>query len=338
MVPEVVANPSGNLREFLFPHFLSTMFFAYYVHHLSPFLIPFGEGWGIRWYGLAYVLAFVVGIALYRRLARKGYSDIRPEAVTDFIVYGAIFGVVIGGRLGYMLLYDFAGFRSDPLRILRVWDGGMASHGGIAGLALYTLWYAWRHHVSWRNLGDNLVVVAPLGLLFGRVANFINGELYGRPAFVPWAMQFPKELYDPEFPKYQEAIAAAVRINPAWTSAEAIDAAARTSPELRSALAEVLTPRHPSQLYEAALEGLLLFLILWTLRTRVRLANGILTGVFFIGYASLRIAGEAFREPDAPLTGPFTRGQFLSLFLIAIGIAFLVSARIKPSWAPKWRG
>jgi len=280
------------------------MFFASYVHHLSPFLVQFGPGWGIRWYGLAYVAAFVTGIGLYQRLARRGYSDLKPEAVTDFIVWGAMFGVVLGGRLGYMLFYAWDSFRADPLIIVRIWDGGMASHGGMIGLVLYTLWYARRHHVSWRNLGDNLVVVAPLGLMFGRIANFINGELYGRATNVPWAMQFPKELYDPELAaKTQVALDAAVNINPAWTTVEKIDVAARTSPELREVLSHILTPRHPSQLYAAALEGAFLFTLLWLLRTRVRLPNGVLTGVFFIAYAILRIVDEMFREPDAPLTG-----------------------------------
>ncbi|MDD5200308.1 MAG: prolipoprotein diacylglyceryl transferase [Terrimicrobiaceae bacterium] len=312
------------------------MLFAYYIHALNPFLVQFGPGLGVRWYGLAYVAAFVVGIALYKRLARRGYSDLQPEAVTDFIVWGAIFGVVLGGRLGYMLFYDWDAFRADPFLIFRLWDGGMASHGGIAGLSLYTLWYARAYHVSWRNLCDNLVVVGPLGLLFGRVANFINGELYGRAATVPWAIQFPKELYTAPA-EADAALRAASAIDPNWTTISQVEQAARVSPALREALAGILTPRHPSQLYEAALEGALLFCLLWLLRTRVRLPNGVLTGVFFIAYAGVRIIGELFREPDAPLTGPFTRGQFLSLFLVLIGAACLVFAWLRPSWPPRWR-
>lgn len=314
-----------------------SMLFAYYVHHLSPFLVEFAHGIGVRWYGLAYVAGFLVGIALYKRLARQGYSDLQPEAVSDFIIWGAIFGVVLGGRLGYMLLYDFDAFRADPLVFFRIWDGGMASHGGMIGLALYTLWYAHRHKASWRNLSDNLVVVAPLGLLFGRLANFINGELFGRAATVPWAMQFPKELYIAPDAELSAAVQAATAINPAWNTPSAIEEAARTSAQLREALAGILTPRHPSQLYEAALEGAVLFTLLWLLRTRVRLPNGVLTGVFFIAYALLRIAGECFREPDAPLTGPFSRGQFLSFFLVLLGLGFLISARLRPSWPSRWR-
>lgn len=312
------------------------MLFAYYVHHLSPFLLEIGPHFGLRWYGLAYVLGFLAGIALCKRLARQGYSDIEPDAVTDFIVWGAIFGVVLGGRLGYVLFYDWRAFVADPLVFFRLWEGGMASHGGILGLALYVWWYARRHHASWRNLSDNLCVVAPLGLCFGRLANFINGELYGRATTVPWAVQFPKELFaDPA--KADAALASADALNPAWNSLDAIDAAVRTSPQLRDLLATILTPRHPSQLYQAALEGLLLFFILWLLRTRVRLPNGVLTALFFIGYAILRSIGELFREPDAPLTGPFTRGQFLSLFLILAGAALLWFSYRFPKWPPRWK-
>lgn len=312
------------------------MLFAYYVHHLSPFLVQFGPDLGIRWYGLSYVLAFAVGIFLYKRLAQRGYSDLKPEAVTDFIVYAAIFGVVIGGRLGYMLFYRFSEFTENPLSILKLWEGGMASHGGLVGLTLFTLWYGRRHHASWRNLCDNLAVVGPLGLMFGRIANFINGELYGRVTNVAWAVQFPKELYDHPS-ELQAATQAAVAINPAWNTVDKIEAATRISPELRDKLADILSPRHPSQLYEAALEGAFLFVLLWLLRTRVRLPNGVLSGVFFIGYALVRILGECFREPDAPLTGPFTRGQFLSLFIVIIGVAFLISAWLKPTWPPKFQ-
>ena len=160
------------------------MLLAYYVHDLSPFLLKIG-GFGLRWYGLAYLAGFVIGTLLYRRLAQRGYSDLRPDQVADFITMGALFGVLLGGRLGYMLFYDPVGFLHDPLLIIRVWEGGMASHGGILGLALYTFWYARKHGFSWRNLCDNLVVVAPVGLFLGRCANFINGELYGREATFP---------------------------------------------------------------------------------------------------------------------------------------------------------
>jgi phosphatidylglycerol:prolipoprotein diacylglycerol transferase len=301
--------------------------FAYYIHDLNPFLIQFTETWGIRYYGLAYLLAFVVGYFLYRRLAEKGYSDLRPDQVGDFIFGGALFGVILGGRIGYMLFYNLSEFLADPLVFFRLNEGGMSAHGGILGLALYSLWFARKHKLSWLNLGDNLVVVAPIGLFFGRLANFINGELYGRVASVAWAVQFPKELYDGPPEMRQLAISEAMSINPAWTTVEAIVENVKTSPELREQLAATLSPRHPSQIYEALLEGALLFAILWFFRTRIKTANGTLTGLFFIGYAVFRSLCEFFREPDAALTGALTRGQFLSVFLILIGCAFLFAAR-----------
>ena len=307
------------------------MLLAYYVHDLSPFLVQFG-GFGLRWYGLSYLAGFLIGILLYRRLAQRGYSVLRPDQVTDFITMGALFGVLLGGRLGYMLFYDPDRFFHDPLVFFRVWEGGMASHGGIIGLTLFTIWFSRRHHLSFRNLGDNLVVVAPVGLFFGRCANFINGELYGRITEAVWAVQFPKEilLYSPEH--LDRLLGKAAVINPSFANPEAVIAGVAGSPPLHDLLAVEIAPRYPSQLVEAALEGILLFAVLWMLRTRVRLANGMLSGTFFIGYALLRIAGECFREPDAPMTVGLTRGQFLSLFMIVIGILFLISAWRNPSY------
>lgn len=307
---------------------------AYYIHDLSPLLLDFGHGIGLRWYGLAYVAAFVAGYWLSIRLAQRGYSDLAPDQVGDFIAGVAFFGVILGGRLGYMLLYDSGNFLANPFIIFKLWDGGMSSHGGILGVCAFTWIYARRKHLSWLNLGDNLVVVTPVGLFLGRCANFINGELFGRVTGVPWAVQFPKELYDAPPETVRLALSEAARINPAWTTIPDIVLNAAQSAQLRAQLAGTLSPRHPSQLYEALLEGAVLFAILWILRTRFRLADGILTGVFFIGYALLRIFGEMFREPDAPLTGIFTRGQFLSFFLILIGIAFLAASRNRPVRGP----
>ncbi len=168
---------------------------GYYLHDLDPFIFHLTENLGPRWYGMAYVLSFVCGYALLHWLAKRRYADLQPAQVGDFITWAALFGVMLGGRLGYVLFYKPEMLR-EPLSIFKVWEGGMASHGGIIGLVLFTLYYARRHKLSWTNLGDNLVVVAPIGLFFGRCANFINGELYGRAASVPWAMQFPKELLD----------------------------------------------------------------------------------------------------------------------------------------------
>jgi len=310
---------------------------AYYVHHFSPFLLDFGNGFGLRWYGLAYVAAFLVGYLLYTRLVRQGYGDLAPDQVGDFITGVAIFGVILGGRLGYMFLYDWANFSANPFVFFKFWDGGMSSHGGMIGIVVFTLIYARRKHVSWLNIGDNLVVVAPIGLFFGRCANFINGELFGRVTGVSWAMQFPKELFDAPPETVQLAVSEAVTLNPGWTTVTAIVENVQNSPALRAQLAGTLSPRHPSQIYEAFLEGVLLFVLLYTLRTRFRLPNGVLTGVFFVAYAVLRIIGEIFRHPDAPMTLGLSRGQFLSLFLVILGAGFLVYAIRKPTWAPKFR-
>jgi phosphatidylglycerol:prolipoprotein diacylglycerol transferase len=255
--------------------------------------------------------------------------------VADFIMWAALFGVLIGGRLGSMIFYNWNGWIHDPLMFFRVWEGGMASHGGILGLTLFTWWFARRHHHSWTSIGDNLCVVAPIGLFFGRLANFVNGELYGRAApGVSWAVQFPKEMYDD--PALAARAGALLENDPAVAAyagklslPEAIVDAARTSGHVREVLRAVLTPRYPSQLIEAALEGVVLFCALWALRTLVKVPRGVLTGAFFILYALLRIAGEQFRQPgsDSPFAFAFgflTYGQLLSLFLIVIGIGFLI--------------
>jgi phosphatidylglycerol---prolipoprotein diacylglyceryl transferase len=307
--------------------------FAYYIHDLDPLIFRLWDNVGPRWYGLAYVLAFVCSYLLFRLLAKRGYADLPLAKVGDFITGAALFGVIVGGRLGYVLFYKPEMFR-EPLSILRVWEGGMSSHGGMLGLLGFTFYFAWRHKISWTNLGDNLVVTAPIGLFFGRCANFINGELYGRATDVSWAMQFPKELTE-NFGEASRAIAECVKVDPSLVSAEAIVAAVRHQARIKEILSGILTPRHPSQLYEAFFEGIALFSILWFVRTRMRQPNGVLTGLFFIFYAIFRIVVENFREPDASLIGGFTRGQFFSFFLIAIGLAFVIVAKLRPSYPKK---
>ncbi len=300
---------------------------AYYIQNLDPIIFRLWGNVGPRWYGMAYVLAFICGYALLRQLSKRGYCELPVAHVADFITWAALFGVMIGGRLGYVLFYRPEMLR-DPISILKVWEGGMSSHGGMIGLFLSTLYYARRHKLHWTNLGDNLVVVAPIGLFFGRCANFINCELYGRSTNVSWAMQFPKELLDPDHAAEAErAVAACQKIDRSLTSPDAIVAAVRHSPQLKETLRTILTPRHPSQLYEAFFEGIMLFLILWIVRTKFRTRNGVLTGLFFIFYAIFRIIVENFREPDASLILGVTRGQFFSFFLIVIGIGFLIFAR-----------
>jgi len=306
---------------------------AYYLHNLDPLIFRIYDNVGPRWYGLAYVLAFVSSYLLLLWLAKRGYADLAPQRVGDFITGCALFGVIIGGRLGYVFFYKPEMLR-EPLSILRVWEGGMSSHGGMLGLLIFTLYYAQRHKISWTNLGDNLVVTAPIGLFFGRCANFINGELYGRITSVQWAMQFPKELLDhPQ--EADRAVAACAQIDPSLTTPDAIINAVRSKPEVGTALHSILSPRHPSQLYEAFFEGIILFAILWFVRTRTRQPNGVLTGLFFICYAICLIVLEYLREPDSELIGRFTRGQFFSFFLIVIGMAFTVAGKMRPVYPRK---
>lgn len=298
---------------------------AYYLHNLSPHIIRFGDGPALHWYGFAYVLGFYCCYLVMRSLARRGYGELKPDQVGDFITMVSLFGVLLGGRVGYILFYKFDEYAANPVDVLKIWKGGMASHGGILGVMLFTLWYARRHKISWLGLGDNLVVGAPLGVLFGRIANFINGELWGHPTGVPWAVKFPAELArstsppslfgikiaDDQFPAHSNEIVALAEQFPG--SLQKIDAA--------------LPARHPSQLYEACLEGLLLFAVLYFVRTRSKdLPNGVLTGLFFLLYAIARIVGEQFRVPDASLIMGITRGQFYSIFMILIGLAFFAAA------------
>jgi phosphatidylglycerol:prolipoprotein diacylglycerol transferase len=290
---------------------------AFYLHNLSPFIVEFGRGIGLRWYGFAYVMAFLCGYRLYKWLSEKGYSELPPQQVGDFITWAAFFGVLLGGRIGYALFYRPGEYLQRPLELFKVWDGGMASHGGILGLVFFTLYYARKHKISWTGLGDNLCVVAPIGLFFGRCANFINGELYGHPTQLPWAVQFPKELLENE----PLMMSAERRLG---LPVETLVEQSRSNPRIQEVLRDILPPRHPSQIYEALLEGVVLFCALWFLRTKCRVPRGVITGAFFVLYAVLRIAGETFRVPDAPMAGPFTRGQFLSLFMILIGAAFLL--------------
>ena len=291
---------------------------AYYIHQLSPFIVRFSGEFGLHWYGFAYVMAFVVGYWLYHRLAVQGYGELPPEKVADFITLGALFGVMLGGRLGYILFYGWNMVRANPLNVFKLWEGGMSSHGGIFGLVIFTWVYARWQRVSWPGVGDNLVVVAPIGLFFGRIANFVNGELWGRiiTSLNPplWAMRFPKELPERLPPGMDPQMAN-----------ELVERAYAHDPAALAELARILPLRHPSQLYEAGLEGVVLFTILYVIRTRMRAPVGMLTGVFMIAYAVLRIIGEQFRQPDVGIafTWGLTRGQFLSLFMFLIGGGFV---------------
>src|SRR3954453_13838674 len=207
---------------------------AYLVDNFDPFIFRLWDNVGPRWYGFAYVLAFVSAYFAVRLLSRRGDCDLPPEHVSDFITWTALFGVMLGGRLGYVLFYKPEMLR-EPLSILRVWEGGMSSHGGIMGIFFFALFYARRHHLSWTNLGDALCVAAPIGLFFGRCANFINGELYGRATNVSWAVQFPKELIDnPD--EAARAVSVCSKIDNSLVTPDAIVAAVRHQPQVKDAL------------------------------------------------------------------------------------------------------
>lgn len=327
--------------------------FATYVHDLDPVIFEITKGIALRWYGLAYLAGFVLGYVLLKRLAEKKLWVLEPEKTADFIAAAALLGVFVGGRLGYVLFYQIPreGWDSvlhNPLGIFKVWEGGMASHGGILGLLIFTFFYARKHKVSWTGLGDGLCVVAPLGLMCGRIANFINGELYGRIAHgVPWAVKFPNTLMEekaPESENFNEAFQSAFDAYPPIAESitkfakensaeitqydyfQILAEANRESNAVNQAIEPYLEPRHPSQLYEGLLEGALLFAILWFVRIRFpRAPHGLLTGLFFGLYATFRIFAEQYREPDAAwvIDGILTKGQFLSIFMYLFAAAFL---------------
>ncbi len=271
----------------------------YWVHDLSPFLIRFSETFGIRYYSLAYIAGFVAAYILFRIYYAKGRSPIDPGRLESLFT-ALILGVILGARMGYMLLYDFSGLVRNPLSLFAVWEGGMSSHGGFIGVTLAVLWAARRMGISCWTIGDLVVSAAPLGLFFGRVANFINGELWGKPSSVAWAVIFPEAPLERGAPYF-----------------------------FSETLGYLVNPRHPSQLYAAFLEGLVLLAIVqmrfwWGKRGR---APGQLAGEFLCAYGVLRIIGEVFREPDAPAILGLSRGTAYSLVAILIGVAVVMGAR-----------
>ena len=308
---------------------------AAWLNDLNPVALRLTDGLQIRWYGLAYVAGFAATWLVMRWMARTGRSVLPESELGDFVTFTALFGVMLGGRLGYMLLYDSDRFLANPLNFFRIGQGGMASHGGILGIVVFTWFYARRKRVSWPGLGDLLVVGAPLGIFFGRLANFINGELWGHPTDrVPWAVRFPQEALDDR--AHPQLAATTVNrvaeiLGPQALENNPHEAVIRLlrdgDPVLRAALEAGLPARHPSQLYEAGLEGLLLFLILfWMTRRRSHLPHGWLTGWFFILYGLFRIIGEIWRVPDArglSWLEPLSPGQQYSLPMLLIGALFL---------------
>ena len=255
---------------------------------IDPVLIQLGP-LVIRWYSLAYIVGVVVGFLIVKKeLAARPIAGLAKPRIDD-LIFWAIIGIIIGGRLGYTLIYQHDYYLENPIQILHIWEGGMSFHGGFAGFALAFFWFCRRHTIPYLQLMDVIACAAPLGLGLGRLANFINGELWGRLSDTPWAMVFPHAGS---------------------------------------------LPRHPSQLYEAALEGLLLFIVMmWLLkRTNLRERAGALCGIFLMGYALARIFCEFFREPDVQLGFLFsgaTMGQLLSVPMLVLGaILFFKSKKI----------
>ena len=253
----------------------------------NPVLLQVGP-LAIRWYALAYIGSLLLGWRVMRRLVRRTPAVASAEQTDDFLTWATL-GVVLGGRLGYVLFYQPDRFAANPLSIFAVWEGGMSFHGGALGVTAALVLFCRQQRIPLLGFADRIAVVTPIGLGFGRIANFINGELWGRPApdWVPFRMIFPR-----------------------------VDQ----------------TPRYPSELYQAFLEGLVLFTVMWLLARReaVRSRFGMLTGAFLVGYAIARSTGELFRQPDdflGYLWEGATMGQLLSAPMLVAGLWLILRAR-----------
>jgi phosphatidylglycerol:prolipoprotein diacylglycerol transferase len=300
---------------------------------IDPVLISIGP-LAIRWYALAYIAGLLIGWRYCLAIARRPPQVTTPEQLDDFLLW-AMLGVILGGRLGYILFYDSSLYFAHPLQIFYVWRGGMSFHGGALGVTLAILLFCRQRHIVFFSFADIIACAAPIGLFFGRLANFINGELWGRVTTVPWAMKFPTELnFDEQ--KADAALHAVARVNPRLGSIEDIIAAYRDDARIRSVVDPILSARHPSQLYEAFLEGLVLFCVLFCLQrfTGARQRPGLLTGVFLMGYAAARMTVECVRQPDQQLGfivfGAVTMGQLLSLPLLLFGLWLVLRAQRAP--------
>jgi phosphatidylglycerol:prolipoprotein diacylglycerol transferase len=266
--------------------------------NIDPVLIHIGP-LAIRWYALAYVAGILLGWRYAVHLARnaklwRGCAPTANEKQIDDLVLWVTLGVIVGGRLGYVLFYKPALFATDPVEIVRTWNGGMSFHGGLIGVSLALVGFALVNRIDLLRLADLTAPAVPIGLFFGRIANFINGELWGRPTSAPWGVVFPN-----------------------------------AGPE----------PRHPSQLYEAGLEGLALFLILrWaTHGSRLLPRRGAVTGLFLVFYGLFRIVLETVREPDRDMPDfplGLTMGIMLSVPMALAGVALILSSRRPGALAP----
>lgn len=313
---------------------------AFYLHDLDPYALKLWEGGPIRWYGLSYLAGFLIAYWIVRWIAGSGRSPMRPHLAGDMIIASAL-GVVLGGRLGYALFYQPAllwTFTSHPpfWDLLAINKGGMASHGGMIGAIVALAWFARRHRLPLGHLLDLGALATTWGFFFGRMANFVNGELYGRgPTDVPWAVKFPQEMAQWDTKRLAE-LDALIPLLPPEAAPTTYDqlihhliAAIQSGNEqVAAAIEPLLMPRHPSQIYEALLEGLLLFAVLAAAWLRPRRPL-VISSLFCVVYAVVRIIGEQFREPDAGIGFQWlglTRGQWLSVGLLIAGLVLLVVA------------
>lgn len=342
-----------------------------YFHQLNPFAIHFGGSFGIRWYGLAYLAGFLAAYLIILHFAKRGLSLLKPEVVGDF-VFTAALGTVVGGRLGYCIFYSpelFTKFSSSfPFwGVLAINEGGMASHGGIIGILVACSVFGRRHGVSPLHLFDLTTLGGTIGIFFGRIANFVNGELVGRPveSAVRWAVKFPQDMLlwpssDIQRLTALKDVVPKIGISPQtwegwaqsapfdranWANAQRgisqlLDAVQSGNTAIIDGIRPILLARHPSQIYEALLEGLFLFICLVLIWSKPR-KPGVIAGWFFVLYSVVRIVGEQFRMPDAQIGFQLfglTRGQWLSVVMLLLGMSVLLywSRRAAPligGWA-----
>jgi phosphatidylglycerol:prolipoprotein diacylglycerol transferase len=338
---------------------------AAWVHDLNPFAVRFTPGFGIRWYGLAYVAGFVVAWWMLGRLAKRGLILLKPEAIADAVLF-LVIGVMVGGRLGYCLVYrpelmtEFTG--SFPFwGVLDLMSGGMASHGGIVGVVVACWAIARANRVPMRHVMDCVACVAPVGIFFGRVANFVNGELLGRIAALPgadgpwWSVRYPQEILErfeasgrtkDQTARLELLLERFARMEET-TLAPAADRVIRAIQQgdraLREEIAPLLSSRHPSQVYQAVAEGLVVLAVVWWVWRRPR-KPGVVSAAFLVAYGVGRVATEFIRLPDAHFGSAgqiagLSRGQWLSVGMVAAGVAlWVVSARSASALVGGWSG